>query len=210
MDEYWGRRGWGRGGGRTECRGEHEPEYEPDDDDAPPPQQSRPPADDCVREQNLKRSRRVNRYRGKNGGNGGTDVQSERRSPRALRDRVIVHQLILDPVPLRVAVPDAVQRPGGLEDGLQEVRLDAEDVGDEVDPGGDVEREEVEREPEARRADLPPSSGIRMRHKGESIRQRDRAERIEEGRTDEKSMMKEGKNSTERSTARAGRARVSE
>ena len=75
-----------------------------------------------------------------------------------------MHQLILDPVPLRVAVPDAVQRPGGLEDGLQEVRLDAEDVGDEVDPGGDVEREEVEREPEARRADRPPSSGVRMRH----------------------------------------------
>ena len=81
-----------------------------------------------------------------------------------------MHQLVLDPVPFRVAVPDPIERAGGLEDGLQEVRLDAEDVGHEVDPGGDVEREEVEGEPEARRADRPPSPAG-MRRQGESIDQ---------------------------------------
>ena len=50
-------KGGGAGAGRTESRGEHEAEYEPDDDDAPPPEEGGAPADDRVREQNLAPSR---------------------------------------------------------------------------------------------------------------------------------------------------------
>lgn len=68
-----------------------------------------------------------------------------------------MRQGILNLVPLGVVIADAIETSRGLQDRLQDVRLDAEYVGHEVNPCRDVQCEKVERETEARRAYFPPS-----------------------------------------------------